>query len=426
VSWANTTPLHFDFCAADVIVRGNMVVATHGETVTETLSAPGGPQRPRIELANAPLAHLDPNTLALVAPPVTDSAATIPDILQRTPHSTSTLQLQVEGEPWQEQQSLLDSSADAHVYRVEVDDEGRATLVFGQGGSGAPGEQFGLRPAPGDVIEALYRVGGGANGNLAPDTLVQPHPSEFDAMTWFISVTNPLPTTGGKDLESRDHARRFGPPTFHDPLVAVTVADYQKAAQDFTEPDGSHPIQRANAAFRWTGSWLTVTLGVDPRGSEGLTPQLRADLLNYLETRRLAGYDLEVTAATYVPVDLIINFCVKDGFRSADVQQRIEQALSNSELPGGAEGFFHPDHFSFGDPIFVSRLYAAVMSVPGVESARIVRLARLHAAHPDDETKVNLKLGQFTVGSNEIVRLDNDRNFPENGALTVQSLEAGR
>ena len=28
--------------------------------------------------------------------------------------------------------------------------------------------------------------------------------------------------------------------------------------------------------------------------------------------------------------------------------------------------------------------------------------------------------------SDEIVHLDNDRNFPENGALTVQSLEAGR
>jgi hypothetical protein len=426
VSWSNQTPLHFDYCTTNVIVRGNMVVATHGETVTETLSAPDGPQRPRIELANAPLAHLDPATLALVAPPVADSTPVVPDILTRTPRSTSTLQLQVDGEPWQEQQSLLDSSADAHVYRVEIDDEGLATVVFGQGGSGTTDEQFGLRPTPGAVIEALYRVGGGANGNLAPDTLVQPHPSAFDSMTWFVSVTNPLPATGGRDLESRDHARRFGAPGFHNPLVAVTVADYQNAAQEFTESDGSRPIQRANASFRWTGSWLTVTLGVDPRGAEGLTPQLRTDLLNYLETRRLAGYDLEVTAATYIPVDLILNFCVKDGFRSADVQQRIEQALSNSVLPGGTEGFFHPDNFSFGDPIFVSRLYAAVMSVPGVESVRIVRLARLHAAHPDDETKVNLKLGQFTVGPNEIVRLDNDRNFPENGALTVQSLEAGR
>ena len=49
-----------------------------------------------------------------------------------------------------------------------------------------------------------------------------------------------------------------------------------------------------------------------------------------------------MTAATYVPVDLIINFCVKAGFRSADVQQRIEQALSNSVLTGGTEGFSIP------------------------------------------------------------------------------------
>ena len=200
----------------------------------------------------------------------------------------------------------------------------------------------------------------------------------------------------------------------------------RKRRSSSPNPTGSEPIQRADAAFRWTGSWLTVTLGVDPRGAEGLPAQLRADLLNYLDTRRLAGYDLEVTAATYIPVDLVINFCVKAGFRSADVQRQIEQVLSNSVLPGGAEGFFHPDHFSFGDPIFVSRLYSAVMSVPGVESAHIVRLARLHAAQPDNETRVNLKLGQFAVGPNEIVRLDNDRNFPENGALTVQSLEAGR
>ena len=213
VTWAKSTPLHFDYCADEVIVRGNMVVATHGETVTETFSAPDGESRPRITLANAPLAHLDPETLALVGPPVANSAPAIPDILQRSPRSTSTLQLQVDGQPWLEQQSLLDSSADAHVYRVEIDDEGSATVVFGRGGSGTPEEQFGLRPPAGAVIETLYREGGGANGNMAPDTLVQPHPAEFDPMTWFVAVTNPLPATGGRDLESRaDHARRFGPP----------------------------------------------------------------------------------------------------------------------------------------------------------------------------------------------------------------------
>lgn len=403
VKWSDQTPLHFNYCASDVTVRGNMVLATHGETVgPEKFKAPAPTnQRLRIKLSSAPLAHIDPSTQQLVP----QSAA---------PTGSSTLQLTVDGAPWQQRFTLLDGGPDATSYRVEIDDEGEATIVFGQGGTDTPGEQFGLRPPENADIEAVYRVGGGSKGNVAADTLILPHPSEFDPLDWFVSVTNPIAATGGRDLESRDHARRVGPPTFHKPLVAVTVADYQNAAQAFAEPNGVHPIQRAKAAFRWTGSWLTVTLGVDPLGGEALTPQLRADLLNYLDGRRLAGYDLEVTGATYVPVDLIVNFCVKAGFRPIDVQQSIERALRT---------FFDPDNFSFGDSIYVSRLLAAIMTAPGVESARITRLARLHSAHPETETQINLAKGFFGVGPNDIVRLDNDRNFPENGVWAVQTLE---
>ena len=110
------------------------------------------------------------------------------------------------------------------------------------------------------------------------------------------------------------------------------------------------------------------------------------------------------------------------GFFSATVEQGLLQVLSNGELPGGGKGFFHPDNFSFGDDLYVSRIYAAVMSVRGVESARIERLARLHAADSDADTQSNLTQGFLAVGTNEIVRLDNDRNFPENGVLTLQVL----
>ena len=67
MQWSSATPLHHDYCASNVTVRGNMVVATHGETIAETLTVPPfGPQRLRIPLAEAPLAHLDPDTLALI------------------------------------------------------------------------------------------------------------------------------------------------------------------------------------------------------------------------------------------------------------------------------------------------------------------------------------------------------------------------
>ncbi|HEX5885111.1 MAG TPA: hypothetical protein VFY67_11280, partial [Pyrinomonadaceae bacterium] len=299
----------------------------------------------------------------------------------------------------------------------EIDDEGEATVVFGDG-------VFGLRPEETTTVEARYRVGGGTIGNVAAESLIEPRPRTSENISWLVDVTNPLPATGGRDLESRDHARRIAPATFQKPLVAVTEADYRDAALDF-ELDGQKPIQNAKANFRWTGSWLTLTLAVDPRGAQDFIEQLRQPLLDYLDTRRLAGYDLQVIAALYVPVELAIEFCLKPGFIPADVQEEIELALSTSELPGGKKGLFHPDNFSFGDYLYVSRIFAAVMAVPGVESAQITRLAPLHAARPDRDTKRNLQQGFLAVGGDQIIRLDNDRNFPENGTLFISAKGVG-
>jgi hypothetical protein len=99
--------------------------------------------------------------------------------------------------------------------------------------------------------------------------------------------------------------------------------------------------------------------------------------------------------------------------------EAIKLALSAGELPGGGQGFFHPDRFTFGEGVAVSRLYAAVVAVPGVASAQITRLATLRSARPEAETAANLARGMLVVGADEIVRLDNDRNFPENGLLSI-------
>jgi predicted phage baseplate assembly protein len=286
-------------------------------------------------------------------------------------------------------------------------------VVFGNG-------VFGQRPDETTTVIATYRVGGGAVGNVAAETLIQPRPLPGKSIAWLVDVTNPLPASGGRDLESRDHARRLAPAIFQKPLVAVTEADYRAAALEFTLA-GRKPIQNAKANFRWTGSWLTLTLSIDPRGSEGSIDQLRGPLLAYLDTRRLAGYDLEIIGALYVPVDLALEFCLKPGFIPANVQQAIELALSSGELPGGKKGLFHPDNFSFGDNLYVSRIFEAVMSVPGVESAQITRLSKLHAAFPDRDRDRNLQQGFLAVGADQIIRLDNDRNFPENGTLFVSA-----
>ena len=443
IRWSIATPLHHEFCADKIVASGNLMLATHGETVDETLRdlspeeqaelsselaerRPDQVPRERLRLSSAPLAFLDPETVALFQPVKSPQkkikpagAKLVSDFLAREAGGKSTLELRVEGfpNPWSEQRSLLDSRADDQVFRLEVDDLGEATVVFGDG-------VFGLRPDETTTVEARYRVGGGSIGNVAAESLIEPRPRTSENISWLVSVTNPLPAMGGRDLESRDHARRIAPATFQKPLVAVTEADYRDAALEF-ELGGKKPIQNAKANFRWTGSWLTLTLAVDPRGTDDSIEQLRQPLLDYIDTRRLAGYDLEVIGAIYIPVELAIEFCVKPGFIPADVQEAIELALSDSLLPDGTKGLFHPDNFSFGDYLYVSRIFAAVMAVAGVESATITRLARLHAARPDQDTKRNLQQGFLIVGGDQIIRLDNDRNFPENGTLFVRAKGVG-
>jgi len=431
VQWSAATPLQHEYCLTDVSttpptartrVHGNLVVATHGETTSQTLqSPPSDPRatesttvrRRRLALAAGPLAHLDARMPALGAPATpTGPSDAASAFTARASRGTSTLQIDVDGEAWQERTSLLESRSDDAVFRVELDDEGDATVVFGDG-------VFGRRLPESATVTARYRVGGGAAGNVGSNTLTRPLP-QATPRPWLDAVTNPLGAVGGRDPESREQARRVGPATFQTPLVMVTAGDYQAAAQSFTDDAGRQPIQRATAAFRWTGSWLTVGLAADPRGAESLAPALGAALRDRLESGRLAGYDLAVSGAAYVSLDLALEFCVAPGGRASDVQQALEQALGNHDLGGGRRGFFHPDNFSFGDRLYVSALLAAVMAVPGVESAQVTRLARLRAAEPDRDTAANLRQGFLPVGPGEIVRLDNDRNFPERGTLDIR------
>jgi len=207
-------------------------------------------------------------------------------------------------------------------------------------------------------------------------------------------------------------------------LVAVTAADYQQAAASLTDSSGKKLIQRANATFLWTGSWLIVTLTVDPLGQEGLTAELKQQLTDFLNSRRLSGYDIQISGPIYVPVDLELQISVLPGFQQSDVEQALLQAFSSGTLADGSNGFFHPDNFTFGENLYTSRIYAAAMAVPGVQSVAITRLARIHAAQPAADTNVNLAQAFLVTGTNEVIRLDNDRNFPENGILSVTVLGA--
>ena len=172
--------------------------------------------------------------------------------------------------------------------------------------------------------------------------------------------------------------------------------------------------------MRWTGSWRTVFLTVDRLGGRPVDGDFEAELRRHLERYRMAGHDLEIDGPRFVPLEIEIEVCAQPGYFRSDIKAALLEVFSNGTLPDGRRGMFHPDNFSFGQPVFLSRLYAAAQAVTGV---RYVEFKKFQRQGIDSSN--GLDAGLLTMGRLEIARLDNDPNFRERGILTLM-LKGGR
>ncbi|MBS0181078.1 MAG: putative baseplate assembly protein [Nitrospira sp.] len=303
---------------------------------------------------------------------------------------------------WMIVRDLLTGSLSRPDYVVEMEQDGTASLRFGDG-------RYGRRPEPGSLFQVVYRIGNGTRGNIGADTLghvVTDNPH-------VAGVTNPLPAFGGREPESLEEIRRNTPMAFRTQDRAVTMDDYA----EMTERDPL--VQQAAATLRWTGSWHTVFVTVDRLGGARVDPAYETDLRNRLESYRLAGQDIEIDNPRLVALEIGMRVSVEPGYFRSDVQRALLAVFSNRILPDGRRGLFHPDNFSFGRPVYLSPLYAAAQEVAGVRSVIITQFQRLDNSGGDALTQGYLPLGRL-----EIARCDNDPNFPDRGVFRLM-LEGG-
>ena len=224
-----------------------------------------------------------------------------------------------------------------------------------------------------------------------------------------LAIRNPLPAQGGADPESADAVKLQAPEAFRTQERAVTEDDYARTAE-------RHPqVQRAAARLRWTGSWYTMFVSIDRKGGAPLDEEFRALMLAHLDRYRLAGYDLDLRDPAFVPLDIELGICVLPGYIAAAVKQSLLLRLSNGLDAQVQPAFFHPDHFSFGTGLALSALVEAAQAVTGVASVDVVRFQRWGRT-PNKERDEGL----IPAASLEVLRLDNDPNFPENGRLTLR------
>jgi hypothetical protein len=436
ISWAMDDALTFALCISsqadaqhggqplpnDVsVARGNLVLADHGSLISD--EALGVVPSPEIFLPNADnCSRCEPANPTPVWPRYRPSLQSSP-LTQAAPYDPTAPaisainwnlgdvvpEIQLQGNlggnnsTWLPAPDLLGSEATTSAFVVETESDGVASLRFGDG-------QLGQRPDAGTVFFADYRTGSGTAGNVGAEAIAHLLTNDPKMTAAVTRVRNPLPATGGLDPESLEDVRQRAPFAFRVQERAVTEADY-------AEVTTRHPeILRAAAEFRWTGSWRTVFIFVERRRGLLVDDDFKTTIREFVEQFRLAGYDLEIVGPQFASLEISMLVCVNADYFRSDVAAAILQRFSNGILPDGTPGVFYAENFSFGQPVYLSRLYQAAQTVPGVASVTITVFKRQNA--PDTDTTA-LDTGKFVPDRLEIARCDNDPNFPEHGVFNL-------
>lgn len=415
------------------IVAGNLVPASHGQTFEQIFAIPdedgklpagaptgtqlaiqrtGANQTPQYlySLPQAPLAWLRRDPLPGARP------SAVPELVveQLMPAA---------GPDWRWHRSLLTASLFESAFTLdraaytrvadlpdqleafEYDSDQGDTLRFGDG-------VFGELPPAGTVYKATFRVGGQRIGNVARDTVTE----LGDAARALVNtVTNPFAANDGADEEPANAIRRDAPQDFRaTQFRAVRREDYETAAKRLPW------VAQAGTSFRWTGSWLTVFTAADPRGTTHLGADQQIELIGLLNRYRMAGYESYVTPPRYVSVDLRITVCAcPDTFRG-DVHRKLIRTLSNRTYVDGTQGYFMPDHFTFGQPLEKSALEAAIQGSYGVCGVLKIEMRRRGI----DRDFIPMP-DALTIGTDQILRISNDPSLPEEGTIRI-TVEGGK
>ncbi len=239
-------------------------------------------------------------------------------------------------------------------------------IAFGDGNRG-------MAPPMGEnnVVARLYRVGGGARGNVgagAINTLKR-------AVAYIDSVYNPYPAQGGSDQESINEIKERGPYMIRSRHRAVTREDFEWLALQ-----ASNSIARATC-LPSTEREGEVTVIVIPKFDE-TTTDYREKLLpsaelirrvkRFLDDRRLVTTLVNVQKPRYVEISLKIEIIRASTGASEKVKRGVEQALRVFLHPirGGRAG----KGWAFGRNVLKMDLYHVVEDVNGVEFVDQVRL----------------------------------------------------
>lgn len=294
-------------------------------------------------------------------------------------------------------QYLIDYQSYDPVFSTYTDADGETYVNFGDNISG--------RIPPNNAeIYATYRVGGGAEGNVAANTISYILTNVTSGLTVLNQYVSPSATgaaAGGSDPESTDSIRVNAPLSVRALNRAVSLADYSSLVIQVSG------VAKASAV---ADVYTSVTVYFAPYGDagveiDGVTPSaifnlLKTDVANYLVDKIPANTTVTLQPPSYVDVNVSVNITVLNQYRQSLVQAAVDSIISELLLF---------DNVAFADRITLQDVIYAISSVPGVGYATVTKLVR------DDEDLT------YTITNKELLANTATLTTSATHALTVGS-----
>jgi predicted phage baseplate assembly protein len=327
------TALVYKYLPGSVTINANVAQATHGESVEESLGSGDGSQA---------FQHF-----TLRQPPLTYVSAAVPA------GALSTLGIRVNDLLWREAPTFFDRGPNERIYITRTDDQGRTTIRFGDGITGA------RLPSGQENIRAKYRKGTGVGGNLPGDRLTQ----LMTRPLGLKGVTNPLAATGGADQEGLADARKTAPIAILTLGRIVSLQDYEDFARAFAG------IAKALATWTWSGNTRGVFITV--AGSGGAAVDTGSRLYKNLVNAIFGVGDPTVSfsVASYTPrfFRLAAGVQIDPNYINEKVIAAVTEELRKR---------FSFDARDFGQPVTRGEVVTVIQNVRGVVAVDLDKLYR--------------------------------------------------
>lgn len=306
-----------------------------------------------------------------------DSIIYITDIPSDQKYVEGSMNLYINDEPWILVDTFAYSSSRDKVYKVEIDEQTRPYIKFGDG-------QFGMKPEYYNAtIEASYSLTYGSAGNIATNNFTTV-PQDIQVIDNKITINNVIPATGGSDYETFNMLKNHIPLSIKTLGVAITKEDFEAIAK---------MVGGVDKAYANYVCGRYVEIYITPDGGGEASSALLDSVEKIISKSKVITTSIEVLSTHKSQVFLDITITGKKSFKSNDISNQVKKALTI---------VYDYNNSDINKPVRLSDIYALIDNQSMVDYLTINKLYQLPYPIPQKNTSLPLNISYFVQNINPV------------------------